>query len=114
MSPIDVVRAFNAAWNAHDLEAVLALVSDDCVYDSSRSATPAGRIVGRDALRAAWSPGFAAPSGTFSFDEPIGSDQHVAQPWTYERPNGPPVRGVDLFRVEAGLLAEKSGYVKVG
>ena len=30
-----VLNQFNRAWNNHDLEAALALVTDDCVFDDT-------------------------------------------------------------------------------
>ena len=33
---IDAVVAFTTAWDAHDLEATLALVTEDCVFESAR------------------------------------------------------------------------------
>lgn len=115
-SPVAVVQAFNEAWNAGNLEAVLELTSDDCAYDSVRCGAVHERRVGRPALRAAWLPKFQAPSGTFELDEAIVAGDRVVQPWTYRspEPNAAAVRGVDIFRVDDGRIVEKSGYVKTG
>ena len=32
---LTVVNRFNEAWGAHDLDATLALVTDDCVFDAT-------------------------------------------------------------------------------
>lgn len=111
IDPIEVVRRFQAAWDAHDLDATLALVTDDCVFESARPGALGARVVGRDALRAAWAPGFAAGSGAFEVEDLFGCDDRVVQLWRYE--NGDQVvRGVDVMRVRDGLVAEKFGYVK--
>jgi len=113
-SPREVVVAFNEAWDAHDLDGVLALVSEDCVFESARAGDNGPRIVGRDALRSTWAPGFAKPnaSGGFTYDEIIVAGDRVVQLWTYSA-GDKSVRGVDVMRVESGKITEKFGYVKV-
>ena len=52
-----------AAWNAHDLDAVLALFHDDVIFTSPLAQKVApeseGILHGRDALRAYWSAALA-------------------------------------------------------
>jgi ketosteroid isomerase-like protein len=113
LSPREVVVAFNEAWDAHDLDAVLALVSADCVFESARVGANGPQIVGRAALRATWAPGFADPnSGKYTFEEIIVAGDRVVQLWTYHV-GDKAVRGVDVMRVESGEITEKFGYVKV-
>lgn len=58
----DAARAFAsawiAAWNAHDVEAVLAHYADDVTFTSPIAITigdtPSGTVVGKPALRAYW------------------------------------------------------------
>ncbi|MDX6225116.1 MAG: hypothetical protein QOE64_1492, partial [Frankiales bacterium] len=45
-----VVDRFNAAWNAHDLDAALALCTDDVVFDSTDPAPDGVRHEGKDAV----------------------------------------------------------------
>jgi ketosteroid isomerase-like protein len=113
-SPRDVVIAFNEAWDAHDLEAVLALVSEDGVFESARVGDNGPQIVGRAALRNTWAPSFANPnaSGKYTFEEIIVAGERVTQLWTY-RVGDKAVRGVDVMRVESGEITEKFGYVKI-
>lgn len=110
--PRAVVDAFNDAWNAHDLEAVLALMADDCAYESAQPGAHGARLVGVDALRAAWAPGFAQPSDTFTFEDIFVAGDRVVQLWCYGEGPGA-VRGVDVMRVDGGKITEKFGYVKV-
>jgi ketosteroid isomerase-like protein len=110
---LDVVRRFQSAWDAHDLEATLGLVTDDCAFESARPGDRSDRIQGRDALRAAWAPGFAAGGGAFEIEELFAAGDRAVQRWRYV--NGDSVvRGVDIFHVRDGRIAEKLGYVKVG
>lgn len=59
MTPHAFAAAWIAAWNAHDLEAVLAHYGPDIEFLSplARRLTGDGRVVGLDALRAYWARG---------------------------------------------------------
>lgn len=112
-SALAVAAAFQAAWDAHDLDATLALVTDDCAYESSRPGAYGERVIGKDALRAAWQAGFARPDGGFEIEERFAAGDRVVQLWRFVSAERV-VRGVDVFRVRDGLIAEKFGYVKAG
>jgi hypothetical protein len=106
----DVVNRFNAAWGAHDLAATIALISDDCVFEST--APPDGqRYVGPTAISAAWQPIFDDTASRFTVEDSFTAGAHVVQRWRYDWDGGH-VRGVDLFTVRNGLVAEKIAYVK--
>jgi ketosteroid isomerase-like protein len=111
MDPLEVVRQFAAAWAAHDLDAALAMVSDDCVFDSTGPAPDGTRCVGAGAIRAMWAPIFDDPSSRFEEEEIFEAGDRVVQRWRY-RFHGGSVRGADLFRVRDGKIAEKFSYVK--
>ena len=111
MDPLKVVETFGAAWADHDLDAALALVSDDCVFDATGPAPDGTRHVGRDAIRAAWKPIFDDQASRFEEEETFAAGDRIVQRWRYSW-NGGHVRGVDLVRVEAGLITEKFSYVK--
>lgn len=63
----DVARAFAAewiaAWNAHDLERILAHYTDDVTFASpfvvQIAGEPSGKLTGKAALRAYWAKGLA-------------------------------------------------------
>jgi ketosteroid isomerase-like protein len=111
-SPLDVVLAFNEAWNARDLEAVLALTSDDCTFESARPGVHGARLQGRAALREAWGPGFARGSGGLEVEDAFVAGDRVVQLWRTGEGHDA-VRGVDVLRVRDGAITEKLGYVKV-
>ena len=106
-----VVDAFGEAWVAHDLEATLAFITDDCVFEATGPAPDGVRHVGPDAIRAAWRPIFDDTSAHFETEETIVADDRVVQRWRYSWDGGH-VRGVDLFKVRDGKVAEKFSYVK--
>jgi hypothetical protein len=111
LDPLAVVNAFGAAWADHDLDAAMALVTDDCVFDNTDPAPDGTRYVGPAALRSAWSPIFEDPSTRFEQEEVFSAGDRVVQLWRYTWSSGH-VRGVDVFRVRGEKVAEKFSYVK--
>ncbi len=111
MDALEVVEAFGAAWGAHDLDAVLEMVTDDCVFEATGPAPDGSRAVGKDAIRAAWAPIFADTTSRFDEEELFAVGDRVVQRWRYTFATGH-VRGVDIFQVSDGLVAEKLSYVK--
>jgi ketosteroid isomerase-like protein len=105
------VARFGAAFARGEVDAVLAAMTDDCVFEST--APPDGvRHVGPTAVRAAWDDFFADAHGaTFETEEQIVCGDRLIARWRYVWADGH-VRGVDVFRVRDGLVAEKLSYVK--
>lgn len=106
-----VVGRFNEAWNSHDLAAALALVTDDCVFEATAPGPDGARAQGRAELAAAWQPIFADTTSRFTGEEAFAAGDRVVARWRYDWAGGH-VRGVDVFRVRDGLVAEKFAYVK--
>ena len=65
------VDTFNEAFNRHDVDAVMAAMTDDCVFEST--SPPFGeRHEGQDAVRAAWESFFAStPTAHFDAEDVI-------------------------------------------
>jgi len=51
---LDLMDRFTAALNSHDLDATMALVTDDIVFESTSPAPDGTRYEGRDAVRQIW------------------------------------------------------------
>ncbi len=114
---VAVIERFDSAFNRHDLEGVMAVVTDDCVFESTYPPPDGQRHEGRDAVRAAWSEFFQqSPRATFEIEELFGCGDRVVVRWLYRwvSADGKPghVRGVDLMRVREGKVAESLAYVK--
>jgi len=109
VSALEAVARFNVAFDAKDVDAVMAAMTPDCVFEDT---TPpdGGRHVGQAAVRAAWEKLFAGP-GSFTTEEVFAVDDRVVARWRYDWGDGH-VRGVDVFTVRDGLVAEKLAYVK--
>jgi ketosteroid isomerase-like protein len=107
----ELLSAFGQAWNDHDLDAALALTTDDCVFESTGPAPDGERSVGHIAVRAAWAPIFRDANAHFDGEELIIDGDRAVQCWTYRWADGH-VRGIDVFRLRDGKVAEKLSYVK--
>ena len=91
----------------------MKLLTDDIVFEN----TSGGRFDGNEAVRAVLTRAFELMmAGWFETEEAFAAGDRCVVLWTYafhkeERQRGN-VRGVDIFRVRDGLVAEKLSYVK--
>lgn len=113
----DVIERFNAALNAHDTDAVMGLMTHDCVFENTFPAPDGERFAGHDAVRGFWQRLLAgSPQARFTTEELFTAGDRAVARWRYDwvSAEGIPghVRGVDLFRVRDGRVAEKLSYVK--
>jgi ketosteroid isomerase-like protein len=111
MNPLELINSFGDAWARHDLDAAVAMLTDDCVFEATGPAPDGVRHVGKDAVRASWQAIFDDASSGFDAEETFAAGDRVIQLWRYSWSDGH-VRGVDVFRVRDGLVAEKLSYVK--
>jgi len=105
---------FNAAFGARDVDATLALVTDDIVIETTSPAPDGQRHEGRDAVRMAWTEVMRTPGMSFTEEESFVSGDRAAVRWRYAWEGSDPgyVRGVDVLRFRDGLVCEKFSYVK--
>jgi ketosteroid isomerase-like protein len=106
-----VVTAFGQTWADHDLDAALAMCTGDVVFESTGPAPDGVRYEGADAVRSAWQPIFDDTASSFTVEDTIEAGDRVAATWRYDWVGGH-VRGVDVFRIRDGLVAEKLSFVK--
>jgi uncharacterized protein (TIGR02246 family) len=106
-----LVDTFNAAWGAHDLDAALALTTDDCLFDATGPAPDGTAHKGRDAVRAAWTPIFADAAASFTTEDSFVADDRFVQTWRYDFEGGH-IRGIDVIEVRDGKISAKLSYVK--
>ncbi len=108
---VSVVAAFGAAWAAHDIDRALSMVTDDCLFESTGPAPDGSQHKGRDEIRRAWQPIFDDTDSRFEVEDSFAAGDRVVERWIYTW-NGGHIRGVDVFRVRDGRVAEKLAYVK--
>lgn len=110
------VERFNEAFDRHDVDAVMEAMTEDCVFDGTRPPPDGERIEGQEAVRAFWTAFFErSPQARFDAEEVFACGDRCVVRWRYSWVrDGTPghVRGVDLFRVRDGRVAEKLSYVK--
>ena len=104
------IEEWLAAWDRHDLDEVIALFSEDAVFETWTGM----RVEGRENIRKAWAEwfeegGFRFISGGVIIDE---DSQTVVFPWRYEGPakcfggKMEKRRGIALVRFEDGGITE--------
>jgi uncharacterized protein (TIGR02246 family) len=114
---IQTIVRFNDALNAHDVEAMMSLMTPDCVFDNTYPPPDGTRYEGAAAIRAFWQDFFReSPRARIEIEEILALGTRCIMRWIYHwvDPSGSAghVRGVDLYRLEDGLIAEKLSYVK--
>jgi len=116
-SSMRAVLAFNEAFNRHDVEGMLQLMSDDCVFENTAPAPDGTVYKGKEAVSQFWQDFFReSPQAHIEIEEVFGLGLRCIMCWRYEwvdrtGKNGH-VRGADIYRVEDGLIREKLSYVK--
>lgn len=106
------VDAFNEAFNRHDVDGVMALMTDDCIFESTGPAPDGLRSVGQDEVCRSWEELFSSsPNARFTAEEMIVAADRCVVRWRYDWGDGH-IRGVDVFKVRDGKVAEKLAYVK--
>lgn len=114
---LSVIDRFNEAFNRHDVDAVMALMTDDVIFDSTGPAPDGEIFEGAAAVRGFWERFFGSTPGAFFDAEDVyagGDRATVRWRFTFDKaaPDNGHVRGVDVFKVRDGKVAEKLCYVK--
>lgn len=120
----EFIDRYNAAWNDHDVEAIVAMHTDDSVFENH---TTGDVNIGKDAIRSAITGIFAVfPDLTFEARSQYIREDLVVQEWTARgthqgamnrsgmtiEPTGRAVeyRGMDIIPIRDGLVARKDVY----
>ena len=112
------IRRFVEATNRHDVDAIVALMTEDVVFENTFPPPDGERHEGQAALRAFWDELFRnSPNAYFETEETFAAGERCVVRWRYrwaaDEPARPGhVRGVDVFRVREEKVAEKLSYVK--
>jgi predicted SnoaL-like aldol condensation-catalyzing enzyme len=114
---VRLVMQFNEAFNRHDAAGMMALTSEDCVFEDSFPAPDGTLISGKEAVTRYWQNFFQeSPQAHIEIEEIFGFGFRCVMRWRYEwvdaGGNKGHVRGADLFRLKDGLICEKLSYVK--
>ena len=120
----EFIDRYNAAWNAHDVEGIVSMHTEDSVFENH---TTGDVNVGKDAIAKAITGIFGVfPDLSFEVRSQYIRDDLVVQEWTARgtqegpmnrsgmtlEPTGRKVeyRGMDIIPIEDGLVARKDVY----
>jgi ketosteroid isomerase-like protein len=114
---LPLIIRFNDALNARDIDAMMSLLTADTVFENTYPAPSGTRYVGQTAVREFWEDFFRSSSeARIEIEELFGQNDRAVLRWIYRwtDPAGHHgyIRGVDVYRVRDGLIAEKFSYVK--
>lgn len=112
-----VVLAFNEALNRHDVEGMMALMSDDCVFENTGPAPDGAVYSGKAAVTQFWHDFFRqSPHAHIEIEDIFGLGERCVMRWRYSwvdaKGEQGHVRGVDIYRVRNDAIREKLSYVK--
>ena len=115
---LTLLDRFADAFNRHDLDALMSMMTDDCVFEASAGPEVAGqRSEGKPAVGAAFAAVFEAfhDARWANARHFIAGDRGVSE-WTFtgaqKDGNRVEVNGCDLFTFRDGLIAVKNSYRK--
>ena len=115
-SALAVAGRFNEAFGRGDVDAIMRLMTDDCVFENTYPPPDGARHVGQADVRRFWEQFFASTdSPVFETEEAFEAGDRVVGRWRFSWGAGDTaghVRGVDVLKVRDGKVAEKLSYVK--
>jgi taurine dehydrogenase small subunit len=114
----DLEAFFGNGWNRHDVDALMAFMADDCVFEGVAGPDVCGtRYEGCERVREAFARIFTTIPDVM-FDDArhfVTGDRGVSE-WTFRATTGDgkklEVNGCDLFTFRDGKIAVKSSYFK--
>ena len=115
---IEILELYFAAWNDHDVDRIMSLMSEDCVFEtgggSERYGTRyEGKSIVRERIIEVWTD---IPDVKFININHIVQGERGCSEWTLTgtRPNGTKVEvdGCDVFTFGDEKITSKRSYVK--
>ena len=115
---LKVLEAFAEAWNRHDLDALMAMMTDDCVFEASGGDNVNGeRYEGQEAVRTAFGTVFEQfPDAHWGDARHLVEGERGLSEWTFTGTLSDgrlvEVNGCDLFTFREGKIAIKNSFRK--
>lgn len=116
---LEVIRQVTAAFDRHDLDAIMEHFTDDCVFDSPRGPQPHGqRFAGKAAIREAFAGRFAGiPDVRYTEDSHFVGGNNGVSLWTLSGTTTDGVRieirGCDVWTFRGEKIAVKNSFWKI-
>lgn len=110
----EIVRRFIAAFQQKNAAGIRDLVAPDCIMEAIQPAPDGLRVEGYEANVAFWEAMIADPNGSFEIEDVVIAGDRATNRWRYRFGTAlaSSVRGVTLFRVRDGKIAEALAYAK--
>ena len=87
-STIEVINQFNDAFNRHDVQAVMALMTEDCIFENTYPSPDGERFEGQETVRHFWEEFFrSSPDAVFQSEEMIAHEDRCVIRWKYDWTN---------------------------
>jgi taurine dehydrogenase small subunit len=115
---VDFLQSFADAFNAHDIDAIMSHMTDDCVFEASAGPDFDGeKFTGQEQVRKAFEDVFATfPDARWNKARHFISGERGFSEWIFSgtKPDGTKVEvtGCDLFTFKNGKIAIKNSYRK--
>jgi steroid delta-isomerase-like uncharacterized protein len=112
------LAAFSAAWNQHDIDALMSFMTDDCVFETAAGPDACGtRHTGTQAVRRAFASAWAAvPDAQWRNGQHYVQGNFGVSQWTFTGTAADGSRievdGVDLFTFKNGKIQSKKVFRK--
>jgi uncharacterized protein (TIGR03086 family) len=111
------LAAFSDAFGSADVEAIMALMTEDCAFEATGPAPDGTRVEGAAAVREVWVELFGGTrDAAFSEEELVVAGERGVLRWRFDWTNDDGsaghVRGADVLRFRDGKVCEKLSYVK--
>jgi ketosteroid isomerase-like protein len=116
---VQMLERIAAAFDAHDLDAIMVHFAGDAVFEGPRGSEPWGtRFVGAAAIREAFAARFAGiPDVRYQQDSHFVDGDRGASEWTLSGTTTEgeriEVRGCDLWTFRDGMIVKKDSYWKI-
>lgn len=115
---IALLERFADAWNRHDVDALMACMAPDCVFEGAAGSEVSGaRHVGPAAVRAAYAAVFQTyPDARWNRPRHFVAGDRAVSEWTFTGTTKDGTRvevnGCDIFTLAGGKIALKNSYRK--
>lgn len=104
MSKVESSTRHVLAYNQHAVDAILNLLSDDCVFEPVSNGIV---FQGKDKIKTALIEEFTSKP-KLKIEEIFGLGLHVVMRWKIDGQ-----RGADIFKFRGELICEKHSYAKI-
>jgi ketosteroid isomerase-like protein len=114
---VRLLLQYNEAMNRHDVDGMLALMTEDCRFENHDPAPDGATFSGKHEIGDFWQTVFAACTDfRVEGEEVFGIGFHCVMRWTRAWTDAAGrehrLRGVGVFKIREGLIEEVLEYVK--